>query len=432
MKGIPESLLFRYWVDLRRNGHVVRQETYSRGEVMDSRLDITLAPFRVGSSEVWMPVSGESRGYASWVDKKLVHSKQPTVLTSIYVVGRTFEFNKHPGRDVFTIKYRPGTPISDNLRKLTYEFGQQKVGTKPTKADAEKMLNAQLAEAEKQKAELVVVPPSQSFDWTSWAAWGMGAVVLAASAVLWMQKARSLTSSPLATVGGVCMSIRVAPMRNDTPLAQIAAIVLLVLCTSAHGAAPEATTRLDCGAARLYLLHRLQGHRGHPRSTRDSIATLAFRWLLDGRALRSLQRAGPPTRGSTSCRRRQGSGCSRHRVPSERRKGGHYVVLRPVGTTGTMVQVIEPPHAPWITDYRRLFAARPWTGRILLPREPWLVRHAVSLLTALACVTLLALGLPRRNRSPESRIRPAPLRKRLDHARYDVRSDLGSDRGNLR
>ena len=38
------------------------------------------------------------------------------------------EFNKRPGPEVFTIKYKPGTPISDNLRKLQYEFGQQKIG----------------------------------------------------------------------------------------------------------------------------------------------------------------------------------------------------------------------------------------------------------------------------------------------------------------
>ncbi|MGC8644430.1 MAG: cysteine peptidase family C39 domain-containing protein, partial [Isosphaeraceae bacterium] len=52
-------------------------------------------------------------------------------------------------------------------------------------------------------------------------------------------------------------------------------------------------------------------------------------------------------------------------------RGGHFAVLRPVGTTGTMVQVIDPPHVPLITDYDRILGSKGWTGRILLPSPPW-------------------------------------------------------------
>ena len=52
-------------------------------------------------------------------------------------------------------------------------------------------------------------------------------------------------------------------------------------------------------------------------------------------------------------------------------RGGHFAVLRPVGTTGTMVQVIDPPYPSWITDYDRLLTAGMWTDRVLLPRPPW-------------------------------------------------------------
>ena len=31
-------------------------------------------------------------------------------------------------------------------------------------------------------------------------------------------------------------------------------------------------------------------------------------------------------------------------------KGSHFAVIRPVGSTGTMVQVIDPPGVPWIGD----------------------------------------------------------------------------------
>ena len=190
LKGLPGCLILRYWIDLRRNGHVVRQESYQPGKVMVSRLDIKLARFKVGDAEVWMPVSGDLVGYAAIVDKKPVVTKEPTVRDTIYVVGGTMEFNKHPGREVFAINYKPGTPVSDNLRKLVYEFGRQKIGLKPTKADTERMLNDQIAKAEEQKKELVVAPQSEGFDWTLWLGWAFAAAVVISSGALWMQRRR--------------------------------------------------------------------------------------------------------------------------------------------------------------------------------------------------------------------------------------------------
>jgi len=188
--AVPDSLRCRYWIDLRRNGHVVRQEIY-RGKgrrVMAFRLDIKLAPFKVGKSEVWMPVSGESVGYDSIVDKKPVVMKEPQALEKVYVVNGTMEFNKHPGPEVFTIRYKPGTPVSDNLRKLQYEYGQQKVATNPTKPDVKKMLEEQLATAHQQKSELVVASTSEGVPWSTWLAWGFGALVVISSIVLWIQR----------------------------------------------------------------------------------------------------------------------------------------------------------------------------------------------------------------------------------------------------
>jgi hypothetical protein len=86
-------------------------------------------------------------------------------------------------------------------------------------------------------------------------------------------------------------------------------------------------------------------------------------------------------------------------------RGGHFAVLRPVGATGTMVQVIDPPHVPWITDCDRLLAARGWTGRILLPRERWSRRFAAPVAVAAlgAIVTWAAL----KRRAPRRRVDPA-------------------------
>jgi hypothetical protein len=189
IRGLPDLVILRYWIDLRRNGHVVRRETY-QDKVMGSRHDIKLAPFKVGGAEVWMPVAGEGVSYGALVDRKPVITKEPTVLDSIRVVDGTMEFNKHPGPETFTIKYKLGTPISDSLRKLNYEFGQQKIGSRPTKAAAEKMLNEQVAKAEEQKAELVVASPSQGFDWSSWSIYLLGAIVLILLIALGIQRRR--------------------------------------------------------------------------------------------------------------------------------------------------------------------------------------------------------------------------------------------------
>jgi hypothetical protein len=189
LAGVGGSTMFRYWIDLNRNGHVVRQEDYQSGQ-LKSRLEITLATFKVSGADVWMPVSGESVGYAALVDYKPVVMKEPQFFEKIYAVRGTMQFNNHPGPEVFTIKYKPGTPVSENLRKLQYEFGRQQLSPEPTKAEVQKMLDDQVAMAEKQKTELVVASPREDVDWTSWLAWAVGALVLIAFLSLWNQRRR--------------------------------------------------------------------------------------------------------------------------------------------------------------------------------------------------------------------------------------------------
>jgi hypothetical protein len=190
LKGVADSLLYRYWVDLKRSGQVVRREAYMPGKIMGIRLDIKLARFKFSSEEIWMPVSGDTVGYGAMVDKKPVITKEPTSLETTYIVGGAIEFNKRPGREAFTIKYKPGTSISDNLRKLEYQFGQQKIGLRPTKIEAEKMLNEQIANADAQKAGLVVASQTEGFDWSSWIASGFVVLLLFSSVALWVQRWR--------------------------------------------------------------------------------------------------------------------------------------------------------------------------------------------------------------------------------------------------
>ena len=59
-----------------------------------------------------------------------------------------------------------------------------------TRAEAEKTLKEQVAQAERQKAELVTASPSEGFDWTPWLAWGFGVLVVISSIALWIQRGR--------------------------------------------------------------------------------------------------------------------------------------------------------------------------------------------------------------------------------------------------
>ena len=159
---------------------------------------------------------------------------------------------------------------------------------------------------------------------------------------------------------------------------------------NASAAGPDETTTLDCGVNALFVLVRLEGRPvtvdrvlsalppRHPRGYSMAELVAAARSL--GLGLEGVQFY----KGSRALDR-----------PAiafvKDARGGHYAVLRPVGTTGKMVQVLDPPQVPWIADYEKVFSAKSWTGRILIRRDPWIVRNAIPLLTALAgCGVLVA------------------------------------------
>jgi ABC-type bacteriocin/lantibiotic exporter with double-glycine peptidase domain len=171
-------------------------------------------------------------------------------------------------------------------------------------------------------------------------------------------------------------------------------MIVLALTTSGGAAERTATTTLDCGANALFVLLRLEGRP----------VTLA-----------QLERALPPrrTEGYSMAELAASSAALGFRLDGVRfgkgdqvltrpviaffksAEGGHFAVLRPVGTTGTMVQVIDPPHVSRIVDYTQVLSAKSWTGRILTARDAWIVRNMIPLLMAVAGWILLVLGLTR-------------------------------------
>jgi len=186
---------------------------------------------------------------------------------------------------------------------------------------------------------------------------------------------------------------------NITTTAVRIGLVLAVLSGTGAGArADDERIKLDCGVNALYvLLHleekpvsidRLVSALPAPNPEGYSMAELAATAHSLGLSLEGVRFA---------------KGDSRPNKPMiaflKDARGGHFAFLRPVGTTGTMVQVIDPPYPSWITDYDRLLAADSWTDRVLLPRAPWWSSLGSVGLVILAGAAALAAVVWSRGRS---------------------------------
>ena len=138
----------------------------------------------------------------------------------------------------------------------------------------------------------------------------------------------------------------------------------------------QETTTLDCGVNALFVLLHLEGrpipydrlesalphHRPDGYSMAELAAASASLGLpLDG--VKFVKGDRPLDRPAIAF--------------FQNARGGHFAVLRPVGTTGTMVQLIDPPHVPTIVDYDRVLGLKGWTGRILVPSTPWYKKGGV-------------------------------------------------------
>jgi len=182
----------------------------------------------------------------------------------------------------------------------------------------------------------------------------------------------------------------------------LVALLPLALTSGSPGAEHDETTKLDCGVNALFvLLHlegcpatldRVQSALPAPHPAGYSMAELAaaarkFGLYLEGVEFRKVD--NPLDRPAI--------------LFSTTPQGGHFAVFRPVGTTGTMVQVIDPPNVPWIADYDRLASGKPWTGSILVRRDAWIVRNMISLVMALAGCVLLVVGLSHRLRTARAK-----------------------------
>jgi hypothetical protein len=181
-------------------------------------------------------------------------------------------------------------------------------------------------------------------------------------------------------------------MRGLPLLPSLAAVALGLLSLPAQ-AAPAAEHQ--CGVRALHLLLRLGGG-GAPF---DELVAQAPPPPPGGYTMLDLKRLA----------RRFDLGLEGFRLPAEapvidrpmlmhlnRDEHGHYVVVRPVGHTGKLVQVLDPSGSVEVLDAEALAASPAWTGHVLAERRS-ILSPALLLLPAFGLGLLLVLrgGRPR-------------------------------------
>jgi predicted double-glycine peptidase len=186
-------------------------------------------------------------------------------------------------------------------------------------------------------------------------------------------------------------------MQIDSPARRTASrrgrpclVALFTLAATAGAAGPEQATELDCGVNALFVLLRLEQRT----VTLDRLRSALPARHPDGYSMAELASAARSL-GLDLDGVRFAKGDKALTRPAivflKEPRGGHFAVLRPVGTTGTMVQVIDPASAPWIADYDHVFSSNPWTGQILVPRDGWIVRN-IPILAGIVGLILFVAG----------------------------------------
>jgi hypothetical protein len=146
---------------------------------------------------------------------------------------------------------------------------------------------------------------------------------------------------------------------------------------------------ISCGALSLYVLCRLEGCRA-------PLATIMARLPAESRAGHSLAQirdaaaaCGLGLRG-VRIRRSDWPLDRPALIHLDRHTSGHYVVIRPVGHSGRLVQVIDAPNRVETLDFDHLISSPDWTGLALIPRRPnW--AGGVGIVLAIAASVLVLM-----------------------------------------
>lgn len=171
-------------------------------------------------------------------------------------------------------------------------------------------------------------------------------------------------------------------------------VLALVVSAGVHLGSPgraaaeeETQPSHDCGTVALFVLLRLEGRPVTFEGVADRLPPATPRGYSMAE-LRDAARGLGARLSGVKLHTEAGRAPERPAIAYLRRGDvGHFVAIRPVGHTGTLVQVLDEGHDPEVLDAAALYASREWTGLALVPsRAPWLA-------WAIAGAGLAAVGL---------------------------------------
>ena len=135
---------------------------------------------------------------------------------------------------------------------------------------------------------------------------------------------------------------------------------------------------MTCGGLALLIMAKLEGVPARPRAILSALPEAHH----DGHSMREIQDAAR-ARGLNLAGVRVPTGAQIDRpllVYLQQENHGHYVIVRPVGRTGKLVQLIDATRGCSIVDLDRLYASSEWTGKALAPyRSTWGLGQSVGL-----------------------------------------------------
>lgn len=143
---------------------------------------------------------------------------------------------------------------------------------------------------------------------------------------------------------------------------------------SAQETADSAQPIYDCGTLSLQTLLHIEGRPTSLRRLESILPTPSPR----GYSMRELQDAGR-ARGLNlvgALLSKDTRSINRPMIMYLKQGAhGHFIVVRPVGSSGSLVQILDPNLRPDVIDKADLFAAREWSGLVLMPSRPnWPLR----------------------------------------------------------
>lgn len=156
----------------------------------------------------------------------------------------------------------------------------------------------------------------------------------------------------------------------------LALVAASIVAAAQDSAAPEPW---DCGAKSLYHLLRLENRPAEL----DRLLGLLGPSTSEGRSFLTLRRAARAcglTLNAVAIPKSETRLAGPALAFIKGEKEGHFLVVRPVGHTGRLVQVLDGDLDPIVIDAEALFASRGWTGLVLTPRRAnWLAILAGAL-----------------------------------------------------